>query len=67
MKGRVSKVVADNDDLIQRCNRREIFGATFSMLGQNLYPHPGWNRVKVPENFSATAVVPILPAVTSLS
>ena len=28
---------------------------------------PGWNRVKVPENFGVTVVAPFAPAVTSLT
>ena len=53
----------------QKCNHREILGATSAMVGQNLLP-PGWNRVnlmvKVSENLGATAVAPVAPAVTSL-
>ena len=38
---------------LQRCNRGEIFGATYSMLGAESAP-PGRNRVKVSENLGAT-------------
>ena len=55
-----------HDNRTQRCNRGEIFGATYSMLGAESAP-PGWNRVKVSENLGATVVAPVAPAVTSLT
>ena len=38
----------------QRCNHWEIYGATSAMVGQNLPPPPGWNRVKASENLGGT-------------
>ena len=42
------------------------FGATSGMLGQNLPPPLGGNRVKVSENLDAMEDAPVAPAVTSL-
>ena len=52
---------------ISRCIHREIFDATFAMVGR-ICPLPhGWNKVKVSKNLGATLVVPVAPVVTSLS
>ena len=43
----------------QRCMRRNIFGATYAMVGKICTP--GWNRINASENLGATMVIPVHP------
>ena len=47
-----------------RCSNGEIFGATSAFRWAESAP---WNRIKESKNLGATAVVPVVPVVTSLN